>query len=110
MTPVSLSLETAPAAEVKAEKCHAAGTQHPIRLVRKDARRVRREAFSSDARVAGLQAPSKRSSPPAQQAPDGGRGQEFVIPGDRDAIRKRATAMALHLLRRLLTQNRDESV
>jgi len=44
------------------------------------------------------------------EGPDGGRGQEFTIPGDRDAIRKRATAMGLHLLRRLLSQNRDDSV
>ena len=43
------------------------------------------------------------------EGPGGGRGREFTIPGDRDAIRKRATAMALHLLRRLLSQNRDDS-
>ena len=39
--------------------------------------------------------------------PDGERGLEFDFPGDRDAIRRRATVTALHLVRRLLTQNRD---
>jgi nicotinamide-nucleotide amidase len=32
------------------------------------------------------------------------------LPGDREMIRGRATAAALHLLRRMLTQNRDEGV
>jgi nicotinamide-nucleotide amidase len=44
------------------------------------------------------------------ETPDGGRGLEFQFPGDRDSIRRRATVTALHLLRRLLTQNRDEDV
>jgi nicotinamide-nucleotide amidase len=43
------------------------------------------------------------------EGPDGGRGREFLFPGDRDSIRRRATATALHLLRSLLTQNRDDS-
>jgi nicotinamide-nucleotide amidase len=43
-------------------------------------------------------------------SPEGEQAQEFTIPGDRDAIRKRATVMALHLLRRLLSQNRHEDV
>jgi nicotinamide-nucleotide amidase len=43
-------------------------------------------------------------------APDGERAWELDFPGDRDAIRRRATVTALHLLRRLLTQNRDERV
>ena len=40
--------------------------------------------------------------------PDGERGWQFDLPGDRDAIRRRATVTALHLVRRLLSQNRDE--
>jgi nicotinamide-nucleotide amidase len=39
--------------------------------------------------------------------PDGERALEFNFPGDRAAIRRRATVTALHLVRRLLTQNRD---
>ena len=42
------------------------------------------------------------------EAPGGGRGLEFQFPGDRDSIRRRATVTALHLVRRLLTQSRDE--
>ena len=34
--------------------------------------------------------------------PDGTRSADFVFPGDRDSIRRRATVTALHLLRRLL--------
>jgi nicotinamide-nucleotide amidase len=41
--------------------------------------------------------------------PDGGRSAEFVLPGDRETIRRRATATALHLLRRLLQQKRHDS-
>jgi nicotinamide-nucleotide amidase len=37
--------------------------------------------------------------------PDGERLLDVTIPGDRDTIRRRATVTALHLLRRLLTQN-----
>ena len=33
-----------------------------------------------------------------------GRGRELQIPGDRDAVRERAVAAALHLARRVLTQ------
>jgi nicotinamide-nucleotide amidase len=43
-------------------------------------------------------------------SPDGERGRELNLPGDRDQIRKRSTVVALHLLRILLTQNRDEVV
>jgi nicotinamide-nucleotide amidase len=39
----------------------------------------------------------------------GSRGADFVFPGDRTSIRRRATVTALHLLRRLLEQTRDES-
>jgi nicotinamide-nucleotide amidase len=42
------------------------------------------------------------------ETPERGRGVEFQFPGDRDSIRRRATVTALHLLRRLLTQSRDE--
>jgi nicotinamide-nucleotide amidase len=41
--------------------------------------------------------------------PDGSRSMDFVFPGDRGSIRRRATVTALHLLRRLLQQSRDES-
>jgi nicotinamide-nucleotide amidase len=41
-------------------------------------------------------------------APGGERSADFVFPGDRDAIRRRAAVTALHLVRRLLTQSRDE--
>jgi nicotinamide-nucleotide amidase len=42
------------------------------------------------------------------ESPDGGLAQEFTLPGDRDTIRRRSTVMALHLVRRLLAQNRHE--
>ena len=44
------------------------------------------------------------------QSPDVTRAVEFQFPGDRDSIRRRATVTALHLLRRVLTQSRDEDV
>jgi nicotinamide-nucleotide amidase len=44
------------------------------------------------------------------ETPERDRGVEFQFPGDRDSIRRRATVTALHLLRRLLTQSRDEPV
>jgi nicotinamide-nucleotide amidase len=44
------------------------------------------------------------------EGPDGGRGADFVFPGDRGSIRRRATATALHLVRRFLTQSRDTHV
>ena len=43
------------------------------------------------------------------EGPDGSRSADFVFPGDRDSIRRRATVTALHQLRRLLEQTRDES-
>jgi nicotinamide-nucleotide amidase len=43
------------------------------------------------------------------EGPDGARGRDFVFPGDRDSIRRRATVTALHLLRRLLEQTCDTS-
>jgi len=42
-------------------------------------------------------------------SPDGERLRELNLPGDRDQVRKRSTVVALHLLRTLLTQNRDEA-
>ena len=43
------------------------------------------------------------------EGPDGSRSRDFVFPGDRNSVRRRATVTALHLLRRLLEQTRDES-
>ncbi len=43
------------------------------------------------------------------EGPEGTRSVDFVFPGDRTSIRRRATVTALHLLRRLLQQSRDES-
>jgi competence/damage-inducible protein CinA-like protein len=43
------------------------------------------------------------------EGPDGGRGAELTIPGDRDGVRRRAAVTALHLVRRLLGQSRHES-
>ncbi len=44
------------------------------------------------------------------ETPDGGHGSHFNFPGDRNSIRRRAVVASLHLVRRLLEQNRDESV
>jgi len=43
-------------------------------------------------------------------SPDGARSADFVLPGDRNVIRRRATGTALHLVRRLLQQDRHDSV
>jgi nicotinamide-nucleotide amidase len=40
--------------------------------------------------------------------PDGERAADFNLRGDREAIRRRATVSALHLVRRLLEQSRRE--
>jgi nicotinamide-nucleotide amidase len=37
--------------------------------------------------------------------PDGERALQLDVPGDRETVRRRATATALHLVRRLLTQS-----
>ena len=42
------------------------------------------------------------------ESPSGARSADFVLPGDRATIRRRATVTALHLVRRLLQQNRDD--
>jgi PncC family amidohydrolase len=39
--------------------------------------------------------------------PDGPLARQLDFPGDREAIRGRATAAALHLVRTLLSQGRD---
>jgi competence/damage-inducible protein CinA-like protein len=43
------------------------------------------------------------------ESPFGSRGADFVFPGDREGIRRRAAVTALHLVRRLLAQSRDEA-
>jgi nicotinamide-nucleotide amidase len=43
------------------------------------------------------------------ESPFGSRSADFVFPGDRDGIRRRAAVTALHLVRRLLTQSRDKA-
>jgi nicotinamide-nucleotide amidase len=45
----------------------------------------------------------------AVAAPDTAIVHRFVLPGDREAIRARATAMALHALRRFLAQSSSHS-
>jgi nicotinamide-nucleotide amidase len=42
------------------------------------------------------------------ETPEASHGIEFTYGQDRDSIRRRATVAALHLLRRLLAQSRDE--
>jgi len=42
------------------------------------------------------------------EGPAGMRSADLVFPGDRDSIRRRAAVTALHLVRRLLTQDRHE--
>ena len=44
------------------------------------------------------------------ETPDASRRIEFDFPGDREAIRVRSAVSALHLVRRVLAQNRHESV
>jgi competence/damage-inducible protein CinA-like protein len=43
------------------------------------------------------------------ESPAGSRSVDFVFPGDREGIRRRAAVTGLHLVRRLLTQSRDEA-
>jgi nicotinamide-nucleotide amidase len=40
------------------------------------------------------------------ETPEGSRGSHFSFPGDRDSIRRRSVVASLHLVRRLLEQNR----
>jgi nicotinamide-nucleotide amidase len=44
------------------------------------------------------------------ETPEGGRGGSFDFPGDRDSIRRRSVVASLHLVLRLLEQNRHASV
>jgi nicotinamide-nucleotide amidase len=44
------------------------------------------------------------------ETPEESRGIEFSFPADRDTVRTRSTVGALHLLRRLLSQDRDSRV
>ena len=44
------------------------------------------------------------------EGPDGGLAREIDFPGDRASIRARSAVGALHLVRRLLSGSRDESV
>ena len=46
----------------------------------------------------------------AVAAPAAAESVELTIPGDRDAVRARSATTALHLVRRVLAQSRDESV
>jgi nicotinamide-nucleotide amidase len=41
------------------------------------------------------------------ETPEAGHGIEFSFPADRATVRSRATVAALHLTRRLLSQDRD---
>jgi nicotinamide-nucleotide amidase len=41
--------------------------------------------------------------------PDGELAMQFSVPADRETVRARAAVAALHLVRRLLSQNRDDS-
>jgi competence/damage-inducible protein CinA-like protein len=43
------------------------------------------------------------------ETPEAARAREFSVPGDRDTVRRRATVMALHLLREVLSQTRHEA-
>ncbi len=42
------------------------------------------------------------------ETPEGGHGIAFSFPSDRETVRARAVVAALHLVRRLLAQSRDE--
>jgi nicotinamide-nucleotide amidase len=44
------------------------------------------------------------------ETPDASHGIEFEFPADRETIRRRSAVAALHLVRRLLSQGRDEHV
>jgi nicotinamide-nucleotide amidase len=44
------------------------------------------------------------------ETPEGGRGASFDFPGDRDSIRRRSVVASLHLVLRLLEQNRHAPV
>jgi nicotinamide-nucleotide amidase len=43
------------------------------------------------------------------ESPDGDSTERFVLPGDREAVRARSTALALHMLRRFLPQSSTDA-
>ena len=72
-----------------------------------------RSALGADAAVAvtGVAGPGGGSAAKpvglvyiSVETPEGASTDEFRLPGDREAVRSRATALALHMLRRLLSQ------
>lgn len=79
-----------------------------------------RAALGADVAVSvtGIAGPGGGGAAPAKpvglvylhaEGPDSGESGEFVVPGDREVVRRRAAFSALHLVRRLLTQSRDET-
>ena len=78
-----------------------------------------RERLGADVAVAvtGRRRPGRRDAGEAGRARLPARGDarsercaiELDLPGDRETIRARATVAALHLVRTLLTQSRDET-
>ena len=77
---------------------------------RTGAARSRRRGRRHRYRRAGRRDPgeARRARLPARRdARRRARGIEFSFPSDRETIRSRATVAALHLLRRLLSQDRD---
>ena len=56
----------------------------------------------------GWQRQARRSFEHLLEGPGGSLGRRLDLPGDREAIRARATVAALHLMRMLLARNRDE--
>jgi nicotinamide-nucleotide amidase len=77
-----------------------------------------RARFGADVAVAvtGIAGPTggSREKPVGRiyvhaESPDGEVARMFDLPGDREGVRRRATATALHLLRRLLSRSRDTS-
>ena len=92
----AVSAETAPAMAEGARsvaRCGRGGRGH------RDRRARRRHAGEA-----------RRARPPARSgARAASVARELHLPGDREAIRRRATAAALHLLRELLAQSRHTS-
>ena len=77
-----------------------------------------RAAFDADAAVAVTGIAGPGGGTPEKpvglvflhaEAPDDSVAQAVQLPGDREAVRSRATALALHLLRRLLAQSASDS-
>jgi PncC family amidohydrolase len=77
------------------------------------------EALDADAAVAVTGIAGPGGGTPAKpvglvylhaSGPGADLARELNLPGDREAVRRRATAAALHLLRELLTQIRHSPV